>query len=187
MTLLKEPPATLAVQVIVPVGAEGVPVLVSVTVTVRVIVVPATREAELGDTVVVVLLSTDRLDFPELETCAASPEYFALTESLPVVVGEVYVTEQELALEEMAAREHELVLKLPPERLAFQDMVPVGAVTEPLLVSATVAVSRIDAPTITLALLGATTVLVHRGVVCTALSNVPLKRELGAPYCESLP
>ena len=60
-------PKTLALHFTVPVGAEGVPMLVSVTVTVSVILVPWVTVAVLGDTVVDVLLSiTVSIDVPEL-------------------------------------------------------------------------------------------------------------------------
>ena len=48
--LLSLPPDTLAVHVTVPVGALGVPGLVSVTVTVRVIAVAWVTDAEDGET-----------------------------------------------------------------------------------------------------------------------------------------
>ncbi len=72
---LKLPPVTLAFQDTVPVGVDGVPALVvSVTVAVRVMLVPWTSDAELGETVVVVLLRTVRTEVPELVEWVESPE-----------------------------------------------------------------------------------------------------------------
>jgi hypothetical protein len=67
MMLLNFPPETLAVHVTVPVGADVVPGLVSVTVTVSVIEVPCFTEAELGDILaLVVRVVTVNDDVPEL-------------------------------------------------------------------------------------------------------------------------
>ena len=72
--LLKLPPETLAVHVTVPDGADADPELVSVTVTVNVIWVPWSTDAELGDTTVLVMrLFTVRVDVPELPVCVVSP------------------------------------------------------------------------------------------------------------------
>lgn len=73
--LVKLPPAELAVQVTVPVGALEVPTLLSVTVTVRVVGVAPPTDALLGLMVVlVVLLFTVMVDDFELLACELSPE-----------------------------------------------------------------------------------------------------------------
>jgi hypothetical protein len=73
--LVKLPPDVLAVHVTVPVGAWGAPALLSVTVTVRVVGVPAPTDALLGLMVVlVVLLLMVRVGEAELLACELSPE-----------------------------------------------------------------------------------------------------------------
>jgi hypothetical protein len=73
--LVKLPPDELAVHVIVPVGAWGVPGLLSVTVTARVVGVAPPTDALLGLTVVlVVLLLIVRVAEAELFACELSPE-----------------------------------------------------------------------------------------------------------------
>ncbi len=73
--LLKVPPETLAVHVTAPDGADAVPVLVSVTVAVKVMAKPAVDEAGFGDTVLLLLLlSTISVDVPALLECVVSPE-----------------------------------------------------------------------------------------------------------------
>ncbi len=75
VVLLNVPPETLAVHVTAPVGAVGVPGLLSVTVTVSVSGVPCGIDALLGDTVAaVVRLFIVIVAVPELDECVASPE-----------------------------------------------------------------------------------------------------------------
>ena len=75
-----------------------------------------------------------------------SPEYVAVIVSEPVVEGVVYVTLHWLCVELIGAKVHIVLLKLPPERLAFHDTVFVGAVGVPELVSVTVAVKSWPVP-----------------------------------------
>ena len=72
--LLKLPPETLALHVVVPVGLVGV-LLVSVNVAVNVIVFPMVTDAGLGATPVEVACRlTVSNDMPELLACEPSPE-----------------------------------------------------------------------------------------------------------------
>jgi hypothetical protein len=69
VVLVKLPPDTLAVHVTVPVGAWGVPGLLSVTVTVNVVGVPTPTDALLGlIAALVVRLLTVMVAEPELFT-----------------------------------------------------------------------------------------------------------------------
>lgn len=72
--MTKLPPETLAVQVTVPVGAWGVPGLLSVTVTVSVVCADPPTVALLGLTVVLVIrLLTVMVADTELLACKLSP------------------------------------------------------------------------------------------------------------------
>ncbi len=72
---LNVPPAPPSLHDTVPVGVDGVPVLVSVTVAVTVIAFPIVTDELLGAiTVLVVRKVTVRVDVPELPPCAESPE-----------------------------------------------------------------------------------------------------------------
>ena len=77
-------------------------------------------------------------DVPELVLCLASPPYFAVIVKEPVFGGAVYVALQLLWLELIATKVQVLLTKLPPERLALHDIIPVGALFVPPLVSVTV-------------------------------------------------
>ena len=73
--LLNEPPAPPSLHATVPVGAVFVPLLVSLTVAVKAIVLPVATEAGFGDTLVPVPCRlTVNDDVPELAVCEESPE-----------------------------------------------------------------------------------------------------------------
>lgn len=111
--------------------------------------------AELGDTVVVVLrLFTVRDTEPELTTCVLSPEYVEVIFTEPAVEGGLYVSLQVLIVELAVERVHDELLKLPPAPPSLHDMVPVGVVSVPELVSLTVASKAIVDPILTVGRLG---------------------------------
>ena len=80
VVLLKLPPETLAVHVTVPVGTVFVPILlISLTLALNVIILPALPVAGLGDTLTLVLRkSMVIVAVAELDECAVSPEYVAV-------------------------------------------------------------------------------------------------------------
>jgi hypothetical protein len=89
---------------------------------------------------------TVSVDRPELLLCVVSPEYVPVIEIVLAVEGAVYVTLHWLWLVLIEANVQEIILKLPPERLALHDTLPVGAVGVPELVSVTVAVNIVCPP-----------------------------------------
>ena len=73
--LLNVPPLPPSLQVTNPVGADTLPELVSLTVAVKVFMLPVGTVAEFGITVVFVLrLFTFSVEEPELLVCEESPE-----------------------------------------------------------------------------------------------------------------
>jgi hypothetical protein len=85
--------------------------------------------------------------------------------------GGVYVTVHALPLDPVEASVHVLLEKVPPAPPSLQDIVPVGTVLVPPVVSLTFAVKLIVLPIVTVAGLGVTFVLVLR--LLTVNADVP--------------
>ncbi len=152
---LKLPAAPVLVNDTLPVGVVAVPGEVSVTVVVHVDACPTNtglvHDTAVADARTVTVIEPE----PELVACIVSPLYDPVMVAVPVAVP-VNVTEHEPATSAQDA-----ALRLPAEPVAVKLTEPVGVVTVPGEVSATVAVQVDATPT--------GTGLVHATVVEVAL------------------